>query len=137
MGILLDSTYFIAAERLGQTAKETLDPLRTRFPDEAKAISVVTLMELAHGIERADTVERAARREAFLNQIISVLDVHPISPAIALRAGRLSGKLMRTGIQVATPDLLIAVTALDLGFKVVTANVRHFLLIPGLQIQQV
>jgi predicted nucleic acid-binding protein len=31
-------------------------------------------------------------------------------------------------------DLLIAVTALELGYRVATANVRHFLMVPGLEI---
>jgi tRNA(fMet)-specific endonuclease VapC len=137
MGILLDSTYFIAAERLGKSVKEALYLLEIKFPDEATAISVVTLMELAHGVERADTRARAELRERFLNQVSSALDVYPVSPAIALQAGRLSGTLMRTGIQIATADLLIAVTALDLRFKIVTANVRHFSRIPDLQIQQI
>jgi predicted nucleic acid-binding protein len=31
-------------------------------------------------------------------------------------------------------DLLIGATALEIGYSVVTANVRHFRLIPGLKI---
>jgi predicted nucleic acid-binding protein len=31
-------------------------------------------------------------------------------------------------------DLLIGVTALDLGYSVATANLRHFQMIPGLKI---
>jgi predicted nucleic acid-binding protein len=33
-------------------------------------------------------------------------------------------------------DLLIGVTALELGFSVLTVNLRHFRLIPGLKVEQ-
>ena len=33
-------------------------------------------------------------------------------------------------------DLLIGVTALELGYQIVTHNVRHFRLIPGLNVLQ-
>jgi predicted nucleic acid-binding protein len=35
---------------------------------------------------------------------------------------------------VALADLLIGVTALELGYRVATANVRHFQMVPGLGI---
>jgi predicted nucleic acid-binding protein len=35
---------------------------------------------------------------------------------------------------VALADLLIGVTALQLGYRVATGNLRHFQMVPGLQI---
>jgi len=35
---------------------------------------------------------------------------------------------------IALPDLLIGVTALDLGYSVATLKPRHFQLIPGLSV---
>jgi tRNA(fMet)-specific endonuclease VapC len=134
MGILVDSTFFIAAERRKMNAHQTLESLDTDFPDQPVAISVLTLLELAHGVQRSDNVERAQLRQVFLDHITSALDVYPVSPAVALRAGTLTGSLMRKGIQVATADLLIGVTALELGYSLLTKNLRHFTLIPGLDV---
>jgi predicted nucleic acid-binding protein len=39
-------------------------------------------------------------------------------------------------VQVALPDLLIGVTALELGYSVGTANLRDFQRVPGLSVVQ-
>jgi predicted nucleic acid-binding protein len=46
----------------------------------------------------------------------------------------MDGENTARGVRVALPDLVIGVTALDLGYKVATANLRHFQMIPGLRI---
>jgi len=57
-----------------------------------------------------------------------------VSIPIALRAGKIDGENTAQGIRVALSDLLIASTALELGYRVAPANVRHFQMIPGLGI---
>ena len=51
----------IAAERLGQTAYQTLETIALQSDDSEIAMAVVTEQELAHGIARADTPQRRAR----------------------------------------------------------------------------
>jgi predicted nucleic acid-binding protein len=53
---------------------------------------------------------------------------------IALRAGKIDGENTAQGIRLPLSDLLIGITALELGFRVATANVRHFQMIQGLGI---
>jgi predicted nucleic acid-binding protein len=48
--------------------------------------------------------------------------------------GRIEGQQATQGIAIAFEDLVIGVTALQLGFDVATLNVRHFQLIPGLKV---
>ena len=55
MGLILDSSVVIAAERLWQTAYQMLEAIRIQADDPEIAISVVSVLELAHGIVRADT----------------------------------------------------------------------------------
>jgi predicted nucleic acid-binding protein len=62
--------------------------------------------------------------------------VHPISAALALRAGQIDGATQAKGIRIPLSDLLIGVTAIELGYRVGTHNVRHFKLIPELNIVQ-
>ncbi len=57
MGLTLDSTAAVAAERQGQNARQLLETVARETGDEGVAISVVTVLELAHGITRADTAD--------------------------------------------------------------------------------
>ena len=128
MGLVLDSSVLIAAERKGQNARQALA--------EDAAVSVVTLIELANGVARANTPQRKTARRQFVNELISVLPVLPITAAMALRAGEIDGESAARGIRLALSDLLIGVTALELGYRVAPANLRHFQQIPGLQVIQ-
>jgi predicted nucleic acid-binding protein len=65
---------------------------------------------------------------------LSAVPVYPVSLAIALRAGQIDGATGAQGVHVALGDLLIGVTALEAGYSVATANVRHFGMIPGLDV---
>jgi predicted nucleic acid-binding protein len=77
--------------------------------------------------------EKATRRQ-FLNELMTALPVHPVTVPVALRAGQIDGENTAQGVRVALADLLIGVTALELGYRVATANVRHFQMVPGLGI---
>lgn len=134
MGLILDSTVFIAAERRGLTPRQTLADIGSRFPGEQFALSVVTLIELAHGVARADTSERRMARQQYLSELTLASPVHPVSMSIALRAGQIDGENTAKGVRIALADLLIGVTALELGYKIATANLRHFHSIPGLAV---
>lgn len=134
MGLILDSSVLIAAERQGRNARQALAEIAVRAAGEDVAVSVVTLIELAHGVARANTPQRMAMRRQFLNELITALPVHPVTIPVALRAGQIDGENAAQGTRVALSDLLIGVTALELGYRVATANVRHFMLVPGLGI---
>jgi predicted nucleic acid-binding protein len=134
MGLILDSSVLIAAERKGSNARQAISEIAQRAAGEDVAVSVVTLIELAHGAARADTPERKATRRQFLNELLAALPVHPVTVAVALRAGQIDGENAAKGVRLALSDLLIGVTALELGFRVATANLRHFQMIPDLEI---
>lgn len=136
MGLILDSSVVIAAERLGQTAYHMLETIGFQSNDPEIAVSVVTVLELAHGVTRADTPQRRVRRQQFLDDLLVGMPVHPVTVPIALRAGQIDGQMQAAGTRIALPDLLIGVTALELGHSVATANARHFQLIPNLTVRQ-
>jgi predicted nucleic acid-binding protein len=131
---MLDSTAAVAAERQGKNARQLLETMGRETGDEGIAISVVTVLELAHGITRADTTERRERRQRFLDELLTGVPVQPVTIQIALRAGQIDGQSQARGIRIPLSDLLIGVSALELGYGVGTANVRHFQLIPGLNV---
>lgn len=134
MGLILDSTVLIAAERKGRTARQTLAEIAIRAAGEDIALSAVTILELAHGAARADTTQRRATRLQFIHELMLAVPVHAISPAIALRAGQIDGESASNGVTLPLTDLLIGVTALELGYSVATGNVRHFRAVPGLNV---
>ena len=108
--------------------------IREQIGETEVGISVVTLIELAHGAARADTPLRRIKRQQFIEELIQAIPVHPVTVAVALRAGQLDGENQAQGLKIALPDLLIGVTALELGYSMATANVRHFGGIPGLSV---
>jgi len=134
MGLILDSSILIAAEREGKNARQVLTAVSSRVGDTEVALSIVTLIELAHGAARANTPERKATRQRFIEELLNALPIHTLSVSLALRVGQIDGESQAKGIRLALPDLLIGVTALELGYGVATANVRHFQRIPGLRV---
>jgi tRNA(fMet)-specific endonuclease VapC len=91
MGLILDSSVLIAAERKGSNARKVLSEIAGQAAGEDAAFSVVTLIELAHGAARAHTPERRAMRRQFLQELTTALPVHPVTLSIALRAGQIGG----------------------------------------------
>ena len=94
------------------------------------------LIELAHGAARANTPDRRSRRQNFIQELLTAMPVYPVTISIALRTGQLDGENQIRGIRIPLADLLIGVTALELGYGVHTANLRHFNRLPGLSIVQ-
>jgi predicted nucleic acid-binding protein len=134
MGLILDSTVLIAGERRGETVKQVIERVRAACGDVECALSVVSIIELTHGIYRAKTDADRVRRKAFVEELTRDMIVHPVSLAIAQLAGRIEGEQAARGISIDFEDLVIGTTALHLGFEVATINVKHLQLIPGLKV---
>ena len=79
---------------------------------------------------------RRAGRQQFLDDLLAGMPVHPVTLSIALRAGKTDGQMQAAGKRIALADLLIGSTALELGYSVATANVRHLAMIPDLIVEQ-
>lgn len=134
MGLILDSSILIAGERRGETVKQVLERVRAAFGDQESALSVITVIEITHGVYRARTDSDRIGRKAFVDELCRDLIVHPLSLPIAQLAGQIEGEQAGRGLSIAIEDLIIGATALHLSFAVATLNVRHFRVIPGLQV---
>jgi tRNA(fMet)-specific endonuclease VapC len=134
MGVILDSSVLIAGERRGESVREILKRLQSAHGEVDCALSVVTIVELTHGIYRAKSDADRQRRRAFSEELRRDMLVHPVTVEIAELAGRIEGELAGRGVSIAFEDLLIGTTALYLGYAVITTNVRHFQIIPGLTV---
>lgn len=136
MGLILDSSVLITAERQGKNARQVLTAMSEHLGEVEVGISVVTLIELAHGAARADTPDRKSHRQKFIQELLIAMPVYPVTTSIALRTGQLDGENQTRGLRIPLADLLIGVTALELGYSVHTANRRHFNAVPGLSVVQ-
>ena len=134
LGLILDASVVIVAERKRQTIEEFLTSIEQRFGEVEIAISAVTVAELVHGVARASTPEVRAARRAFIDELKKHVPVHPITDSTAEIAGQLSGEQAAKGITLPADDLLIGASAIEQGYAVATLNVRHFEKIPGLQV---
>jgi tRNA(fMet)-specific endonuclease VapC len=106
MGLILDSSLLIAAERKGSNARQVLSEIAGLVAGEDVAFSVVTLIEPAHGAARAETPERKTTRRQFLQELMAAVPVHPVTVPVALRAGQIDGESTAKGIRIALSDLL-------------------------------
>lgn len=134
MGLILDSSVVVAAERRAETVEELLKQIIRSTGDQDAALSSVGLTELVHGMYRAQSPELKLRRQRFLDELLRDVTVYPYTRETALLAGRIDGEQQARGVTVPFGDLLIGATALSLGFAVLTSNARHFNLIPGLTV---
>ena len=82
-----------------------LEGLSAAVGDEDVAISVLTLLELAHGAARPDTSTRRAMRLQYIQDLMTAVPVHPVTVAIALRAGQIDGENQAQGIRLSLADL--------------------------------
>jgi len=137
MGVILDTSVLIAGERGGESVQGIVRRVQTKCGEQHAAFSVVTLVELTHGIYRAKRDSDRTRRLAFTEELRQVMVVYPVTVEIAQLAGRIEGEQAARGVSIAFEDLLIGATALWLSYQVATANLRHFQMIPGLSAVQI
>lgn len=140
MGTLVDTTVFIDLERAARSAPTATAMATTQRrlvsalgPHEEVAIAAITASELLHGVHRA-TAEHRARREAFVEGVLDAFPSLPFDLVTARVHARLWATLAVAGHDVGPHDRIVAATAIAAGWRVATANVKHFAHLPGLEV---
>ena len=140
MGTLLDTTVFIDLERAvrrlppGSAMAEVSRRLEEQLGlDEEVGIAAITASELLHGVHRA-TPEHRVRREAFVEAVLTAFPPLPFELLAARAHARIWAGLAAAGQDVGAHDRIVAATAISAGWRVGTANLRHFDRIVGLDI---
>ncbi len=90
-------------------------------------------MELAFGHSFRSRLP-AALRDRILYELREEFTVVDINDRLAVSAGELNAQIRRGGHTIGILDVLIAATALELGFGVLTHNTRHFNYVPNLRV---
>jgi tRNA(fMet)-specific endonuclease VapC len=125
MAVLVDTSVLIDAERRSGS-------LDGAVGEQERAISVITMSEILHGVHRATDDRLRLRREAFVERLLASIEALPVTPSIARVQARVWASLCHAGTQISAHDMWIAATALSHGMGVATANVRDFKRVPGL-----
>jgi tRNA(fMet)-specific endonuclease VapC len=129
MGLVFDTGVFIRLERLGRT-----DPLAYTARGASMSVSAITVSELLMGAHLADSEARRSSRLAYIEGLIQAVAILDFTAATARVHAQLHATLHRKGMLVGAHDLIIAATAIEHGYKLVTTNRREFERIEGLQV---
>lgn len=128
MAVLIDTDMLVALER-GIAHPEMEDIIG----GEDRAISVITVSELLHGVHRATGAQRA-RRSAFVEHILAGMRAVEITEQIARVHADVWAQLAAQGTLIGAHDLWIAATALAHGMGLATGNAGEFRRVPGLRV---
>jgi uncharacterized LabA/DUF88 family protein len=92
LGVILDSSVAIDAEREQLNVTDFLKRIAGNVGEREASLCVITVAELAHGIYRADTPERREQRRLFLDELKAAVPVYPITEATAELVGRIGAE---------------------------------------------
>jgi tRNA(fMet)-specific endonuclease VapC len=128
MGVILDSSILIAAER----KRFDLALFLSAHPNELFFITTITASELLHGCARASDAGIRERRTKFVEDVLQDYAVLPFNLAEAREHAQLWADLEIKGTLIGERDLLIASIAKANGHSLATLNRNEFARIPGL-----
>jgi predicted nucleic acid-binding protein len=132
MGLVLDSSVLIAAEREARPVSSLLAALKDQHGEEEILLSSISVVELEHGLHRAQTAEQQQNRRDYLNTVFAAIPVESFSKEMAQLAAKTDADARKAGKVIPFSDLLIDATALYYGYAVGTQNLRHFQIVPNL-----
>ena len=115
MSALVDTSVLIDYLRGHRGAAELLEGERADAPLHA---SEITRLEVLAGM-------RAAEQDA-TRSLLSALVWHPVDAEVAEEAGALGRRWLPSHHTIDSADLAIAATAIRIGSRLLTRNVRHF-----------
>lgn len=134
LGVVLDASIVITAERKSLPVPQLVKAIQAACGEIELSLSPVTVAELVHGSYRARTPEVSHRRRQYIEELVSLIPLHPITLQTAWLAGQIEGQEAARGNVLPFNDLLVASAAIEQGYAVLTENLRHFEKIPGVQV---
>jgi predicted nucleic acid-binding protein len=127
MSFLLDTS--VVSELVRKVPNDGVVNWLSRQDEESLYLSVLTLGEIGKGISKLRASPRRERLRTWLTRDLTARFTDrllSIDSAVAARWGTITGEAERRGTPLPVIDSLIAATALEYGFSVVTHNVVDF-----------
>jgi tRNA(fMet)-specific endonuclease VapC len=128
MAVLIDADLLLDLERGLRVAG-----IDAALGSEDRAVSVITVGELLHGVLRAAGAVQRSRR-AFVEHLLAGIEAIPITEPVARLHAEIWADLAARGEMIGAHDLWIAATALAHGFGVATRNTVDYGRIEGLRV---
>ncbi len=135
MGLLIDTSIFVAHERGRLDLPARLAGSLTRRANEEAFMSVISASEILHGVYRAADPAIRARRLAYVEALLARFRVLEIDLAIARSHAELWAYLAQRGMMIGVHASWIAATCIAGDLTLVTANTREFDRVPGLRVE--
>jgi tRNA(fMet)-specific endonuclease VapC len=129
MKYLLDTNICIYA--IKQKPEAVLQRFLAQDPADL-CISAITYAELLHGVEKSQSPER---NRMAVTLFLSPITILPFDGAAAEAYGRVRAALEQKGTPIGPLDTLIAGHALAADLTLVTNNVREFIRVDGLRVE--
>ena len=128
MAVLIDTDMLVDLERGVVNPK-----VESAIGDEPRAISVITVSELLHGVHRARGA-RQTRRRAFVEHLLGGMRAIEITEQVARVHADVWAQLAAKGQLIGAHNLWIAATALAHGMGLATGYADEFRHVPGLRV---
>ena len=103
LGLVLDSSVLVAAERKQLTTTEVIRSIHRVIADVPIVICSLTIAELGHGIYRSSNVEQIRQRRQFLDELKAHVPIHPITVTTAEIIARIGGEQAAKGVNLHSP----------------------------------
>src|SRR5262249_59829005 len=97
MGLVLGSGVVIAAERDAKPVSELLTALEHEHGETEIVLSSITVIELEHGLHRAQTAEQERNRREYLDTVFAAVPVEPFTREMAQLAAKIDAEARRGG----------------------------------------
>jgi predicted nucleic acid-binding protein len=125
LGLVVDTSALVALERAGTTWERAVP---AGAGEQEVVLPSIVYAELMSGVYLADTPERGAQWRAKIDALTNRVPIVDLGHEIADRWALLFARLSRSGELIPSNDLVVAATALQLGFGVVVgaADEHHF-----------
>lgn len=104
MGLVLDSSVLIAAEREAKPISELLSELEEKHRETEIIISAVSISELEHGLHRAVTPEQTQRRRDYLETIYAAIPIQPFTKEMGQLAGKIDAEARKASTVIPFSD---------------------------------
>ena len=98
---------------------------------DSLCVSVITAAELRFGAEKAGRAQLVDLVEAYLERV-AIIDW---TVGVCAHYARIRAALERSGKPIGNMDLLIASHAASMRATVITNNLKHFSMVPGLKVE--
>ena len=104
LGVVLDSSVVITAERGSWAVPALVELIQATHGEIEVSLSPVTVAELVHGIYRARSAEASARRRDYIEDLLDLLPVHPVTTPTARLVGQIEGQEVRESPRTQGPQ---------------------------------